>query len=192
MQVPIISRSALAVLVFSALACSADRIQSPSVPGLFPGPASLRTVDQNSPQVSDARVVGGGVVDGPLGLTSQLGIGATSAGGSFQCVMAGRSGGFPFAAWSQVLQMEVHGNVTPGSLTINSDGSATFSGKAHVQVVGRDATGKILRADFSDIDYNTTHTAGGPGVATHQLNVVGLGLVFGPTPLKSGRITIVP
>jgi hypothetical protein len=106
--------------------------------------------------------------------------------------MAGRSGGFPFGAWSQVLQMEVHGDVTPGSLTINADGSATFSGKAHVQVVGRDATGKILRADFSDIDYNTTHTAGGPGVATHQLNVVGLGLVFGPTPLKSGRITIMP
>ena len=192
MQVSSISRAALAVLLSGDLACGADRIQSPSVSGLSPGPASLGAVDQNSPRASDARVVGGGIVDGPLGLTSQLGIGATSAGGSFQCVMAGRSGGFPFGPWSQVLQMDVHGDVTPGSLKINSDGSATFSGKAHVQVVGRDATGKILRADFSDIDYNTTHTAGGPGVATHQLNVVGLGLVFGPTPLKSGRITIVP
>jgi hypothetical protein len=192
MQVPIISRAALAVLVSGALACSADRIQSPAGPGLSPPPASLGVVDQNSPATSDAKVVGGGVVDGPLGLTSQLGIGATSAGGSFQCVMAGRSGGFPFGPWSQVLQMEVHGDVTPGSLTINSDGSATFSGKALVQVVGRDAAGKILKAAFSDIDYNTTHTAGGPGVATHQLNVLGLGLVFGPTPLKSGRITIVP
>jgi len=191
MQVSSISRAALAALLSGAFACSADRIQSPSVPGLSTAPASS-VADQNSPGASDARVVGGGVVDGPLGLTSQLGIGATSAGGSFQCVMAGRSGGFPFGPWSQVLQMEVHGNVTPGSLTINSDGSATFSGKARVQVVGRDATGKILRADFSDIDYNTTHTAGGAGVATHQLNVVGLGLVFGPTPLKSGRITIVP
>ena len=191
MQVSSISRAALAVLLSGALACSADRIQSPSVPGLSTAPASLGAFDQNSPGASDASVVGGGVVDGPLGLTSQLGIGATSAGGSFQCVMAGRSGGFPFGPWSQVLQMEVHGEVTPGSLTINSDGSATFSGKAHVQVVGRDAAGKILRADFSDIDYNTTHTAGGAGVATHQLNVVGLGLVFGPTPLKSGRITIV-
>ena len=188
MQVSSISRAALAVLLSSALACSADQIQSPSGPALSPGPASLGVVDQ----ASDARVVGGGIVDGPLGLTSQLGIGATSAGGSFQCVMAGRSGGFPFGPWSQVLQMEVHGDVTPGSLTINPDGSATFSGKARVQVVGRDATGKILRADFSDVDYNTTHTAGGPGVATHQLNVVGLGLVFGPTPLKSGLITIVP
>jgi len=191
MQVSSISRAALAALLSGAFACSADRIQSPSVPGLSTAPASS-VADQNSPGASDARVVGGGVVDGPLGLTSQLGIGATSAGGSFQCVMAGRSGGFPFGPWSQVLQMEVHGDVTPGSLTINADGSATFSGKAHVQVVGRDATGKILRADFSDIDYNTTHTAGGAGVATHQLNVVGLGLVFGPTPLKSGRITIVP
>ena len=88
--------------------------------------------------------------------------------------------------------MEVHGDVTPGSLTINPDGSATFSGKALVQVVGPDATGKILRAAFSDVDYNTTHTAGGPGDATHQLNVLGLGLVFGPTPLKRGRITIMP
>jgi len=191
MQFSSISRAALAAVLSGALACSADRIQSPSVPGLSTAPASS-VADQNSPGASDARVVGGGVVDGPLGLTSQLGIGATSAGGSFQCVMAGRSGGFPFGPWSQVLQMEVHGNVTPGSLTINSDGSATFSGKARVQVVGRDATGKILRADFSDIDYNTTHTAGGAGIATHQLNVVGLGLVFGPTPLKSGRITIVP
>ena len=143
-------------------------------------------------RASDASAVGGGVVDGPLGLTSQLGFGATSAGGSFQCVMAGRSGGFPFGPWSEVLQMEVHGDVTPGSLTINPDGSATFGGKALVQVVGRDATGKILRAAFSDVAYNTTHTAGGPGDATHQLNVVGLGLVFGPTPLERGRITILP
>ena len=143
-------------------------------------------------QASDANAVGGGLVDGPLGLTSTLGFGATETGGSFQCVMAGRSGGFPFGPWNEVLQMEVHGDVMPGSLTINPDGSATFSGKALVQVVGRDAAGKILRAAFSDVDYNTTHTAGGPGDATHQLNVLGLGLVFGPTPLKRGRITIMP
>lgn len=134
--------------------------------------------------------VGGGVVDGPLGLTSQLGFGASSVGGSFQCVMAGRSGGFPFGPWSQVLQMEVHGDVSPGSLTINADGSATFTGKARVQVVGRDADGKILKAVFTDADYSTTHTAGGAGVATHQLEV--LGLVFGPVFIKSGHITITP
>ena len=143
-------------------------------------------------RASGASAVGGGVVDGPLGLTSQLGFGATSTGGSFQCVMAGRSGGFPFGPWSQVLQMEVHGDVTPGSLTINPDGSATFSGKALVQVVGRDATGKILRAAFSDVAYNTTHTAGGSGDATHQLILPSLGLAFGPLPLKRGRITITP
>lgn len=139
---------------------------------------------------SDSSVVGGGVVDGPLGLTSQLGFGATSVGGSFQCVMAGRSGGFPFGPWSQVLQMEVHGDVTAGSLTINPDGSATFTGKARVQVVGRDADGKILKAVFTDVEYSTTHSAGGPGSATHQLELPGLGLAFGPVPLKRGRITI--
>ena len=141
-------------------------------------------------RASDSSVVGGGVVDGPLGLTSQLGFGATSVGGSFQCVMAGRSGGFPFGPWSQVLQMEVHGDVTPGSLTINPDGSATFTGKARVQVVGRDADGKILKAVFTDVEYRTTHSAGGPGSATHELEVLGLGLAFGPVPLKRGRITI--
>jgi len=139
---------------------------------------------------SDSSVVGGGVVDGPLGLTSQLGFGATSVGGSFQCVMAGRSGGFPFGPWSQVLQMEVHGDVTPGSLTINPDGSATFAGQARVQVIGSDANGKILKAVFTDVAYSTTHSAGGPGSATHQLELPGLGLAFGPLPLKRGRITI--
>src|SRR5712691_11567137 len=98
--------------------------------------------------------------------------------------MAGRSRGFPFGPWSEVLQMEVHGDVTPGSLTINADGSATFGGKARVQVVGRDACGKILKAVFTDADYRTTHEAGGPGVATHELEV--LGIVFGPAPLKRG------
>ena len=85
---------------------------------------------------------------------------------------------------------QVHGSVTPGSLTINPDGSATFSGKARVQVVGRDSSGKILKAVFTDADYVTTHTAGGAGVATHQMEI--LGLVFGPAPLKTGRITITP
>jgi len=104
--------------------------------------------------------------------------------------MAGRSGGFPFGPWAEVLQMEVHGDVAPGSLTINSDGSATFSGKARVQVMARDAGGKILKAVFTDADYRTTHEAGGPGTATHQLEV--LGLVFGPVALKRGHIDINP
>lgn len=48
MQVSSISRAALAVLLSGALACSADRIQSPSGPALSPGPASFGVVDQNS------------------------------------------------------------------------------------------------------------------------------------------------
>jgi hypothetical protein len=86
--------------------------------------------------------------------------------------------------------MEVHGDVTPGSLTINPDGTATFTGRARVQVVGRDADDKVLKAVFTDVQYRTTHGAGGPGNATHELEVLGLGLTFGPVPLKRGRITI--
>jgi len=56
--------------------------------------------------------------------------------------------------------------------------------------MGRGADGKIVKAVFNDVDYSTTHTGGGPGEATHQLNV--LGLVFGPAPLKQRRITITP
>jgi len=49
MQVSSISRAALAALLSSALACSADRIQSPSGPALSPGPASFGAIDENSP-----------------------------------------------------------------------------------------------------------------------------------------------
>jgi len=42
-------------------------------------------------RASDSSVVGGGVVDGPLGLTSQLGFGATSVGGSFFQRSVGKS-----------------------------------------------------------------------------------------------------
>jgi hypothetical protein len=135
-------------------------------------------------------ITGGGVVGGPPGLTSQLGFGATQYGGSFQCVMAGRSGGFPFGPWTEITQMEVHGDVAPGSLVINANGTATFTGNARVEVVGRDSDGKILRAVFTDAPYSTTHGAGGPGVATHQLEV--LGLVFGPVALNAGHIQIFP
>jgi len=47
MQVSTISRATFAVLLSGALACSADRIQSPSATALSPGPASFGAVDQN-------------------------------------------------------------------------------------------------------------------------------------------------
>src|SRR5881409_1181822 len=75
---------------------------------------------------SGPAVRGGGVVDGPLGTTSQLGFTATSSGGSFLCVMAGRSGGFPFGPWTNIQQMHVQGRVTPGSLSITG-GVATLA-----------------------------------------------------------------
>lgn len=54
----------------------------------------------------------------------------------------------------------------------------------------RDANGKILKGVFPGADYSTTHEAGGPGEATHLLQV--LGLTFGPAPLKAGHISITP
>ena len=138
------------------------------------------------------RVSGGGVVDGPLGTTSQLGFSATSSGGQFLCVMAGRSGGFPFGPWHNISQMHVAGPVTVGSLSMSS-GSASFDGAATIHVVGKTDTGEVLTATLTDIPFVSWQTPGGAGVAQHRLgvNLPGLGWVsFGPAPLRSGRITI--
>jgi hypothetical protein len=147
---------------------------------------------QSVADASDPRVSGGGVVDGPVGITSQLGFNASSSGGQFLCVMAGRSGGFPFGPWASIQQMRVLGNVTAGSLNIGADGSATFSGKATIHVVGKTASGEILTMTLTDIAYTSWQTAGGAGVAMHRLGVElgGPTTYFGPAPLRSGHITI--
>jgi hypothetical protein len=138
---------------------------------------------------SGPAVRGGGVVDGPLGSTSQLGFTATSAGGSFLCVMAGRSGGFPFGPWENIQQMHVQGRVTPGSLSITGD-VATFSGTATIHVVGTTSTGRLAMT-LKDVPFVSTQAAGGAGVAWHLLEVTGVG-AFGPEPMKTGHITIWP
>ncbi len=142
-----------------------------------------------APTVASAELAvrGGGVVDGPLGTTSQLAFTATSSGGSFLCVMAGRSGGFPFGPWQNVQQMLVQGRVTPGSLSI-SGGVATFSGTATIHVVGTTSSGR-LAVTMSDVPFVSTQAAGGAGVAWHLLEVPGVG-AFGPETMKTGRITI--
>jgi hypothetical protein len=136
-------------------------------------------------------VRGGGVFDGPFGLTSQLGFTATNKGGSFLCVMAGRSGGFPFGDWDKILQMQVQGRVTPGTLEI--DGSwSSFEGVAKIHVVGV-AGGEVVTATMQDIRFISTQGAGGAGVAWHILEIPDLGLSFGAPDgalMKSGRITI--
>jgi hypothetical protein len=137
---------------------------------------------------SGPAVRGGGVVGGPLGMTSQLGFTATSSGGSFLCVMAGRSGGFPFAPWQSIQQMQVQGRVTPGSLTITG-GVATFAGTAKIHVVGTTSTGRLAMT-LSDVPFTSTQAAGGAGVAWHQLDVPGVGTFVGT--MKTGRITIWP
>ena len=138
---------------------------------------------------SGPAVRGGGVVDGPLGTTSQLGFTASSSGGSFLCVMAGRSGGFPFGPWQSVQQMHVQGRVTPGSLSITA-GIATFSGTATIHVIGHTSDGPLAMT-LTGVSFVSTQAAGGAGVAWHLLEVSGVG-AFGPASMKTGHITIWP
>ena len=152
---------------------------------------------QSAAFASSPSVSGGGIVGGPVGTTSQLGFNASSSGGEFLCVMAGRSGGFPFGPWASIQQMRVEGPVDAGSLSI-SGGVASFSGTATVHVVGRStATGDVMTATVT-VFYTSRQTAGGAGVATHRLEVTfqdgsqvsfpkGLGAM---EPLRSGHITI--
>lgn len=150
--------------------------------------AALVALAPSAVASSGPAVRGGGVVDGPLGTTSQLGFTATSSGGSFLCVMAGRSGGFAFDVWQNIQQMLVQGRVTPGSLSITS-GVATFSGTATIHVVGTTSTGS-LNVTMSNVPYVSTQTAGGAGVAWHELHVPGVGTFKGE--MKTGHITIWP
>ncbi|MEK6227498.1 MAG: hypothetical protein AABM40_14550 [Chloroflexota bacterium] len=139
---------------------------------------------------------GGGIVDGALGTTSQLGFTASSSGGEFLCVMAGRSGGFPFGPWASVQQMQVKGSVT--SPVTLSGGVASFSGTATIHVVGKTSTGDVMTATVPNVPYTSRQTAGGAGVATHRLEVVlpGFGAMSFPSglgtmaTLRSGHITI--
>jgi len=151
--------------------------------------AALIALPPSAVASSGPAVRGGGVVDGPLGTTSQLAFTATSSGGSFLCVMAGRSGGFPFGPWQSVQQMQVEGRVTPGSLSITA-GVATFSGSATIHVIGKTSSG-IFKTTLFDVPFVSTQTSGGAGVAWHLLQVSGVG-AFGPGPMKTGHITIWP
>jgi hypothetical protein len=139
-------------------------------------------------------VRGGGVVGGPLGVTSQLGFTASSDGGSFLCVMAGRSGGFPFPPWDEIRQMQVQGRVTPGTLEIDASGTVSrFEGIAKIHVVGV-AGGEVVTATLHDILFISTQGAGGAGVAWHLLEIPDLGLSFGgeETKMLTGQIRIRP
>jgi hypothetical protein len=135
-------------------------------------------------------VRGGGVVDGLPGVTSQLGFSASANGGSFLCAMAGRSGGFAFDPWDEVLQMEVQGRVTPGSLEIEGSWSR-FEGVADIHVVGM-AAGQVLTARLTGVAFASEQGAGGAGEARHLLvlELPGGDLSIGPEFMKTGRITI--
>jgi hypothetical protein len=153
---------------------------------------STLLASQSVAYASSPSVSGGGVVGGALGTTSQLGFNASSSGGHFLCVMAGRSGGFPFGPWASIQQMHVEGNVKAGSLSIAADGSATFSGTATIHVVGKTVSGEVQTMTLTGIAYTSWQTAGGAGVAMHRLGVElgGPTTYFGPASLRSGHITI--
>jgi hypothetical protein len=159
---------------------------------LFIAAALIAVVVAPASSASAAAVRGGGVVSGPPGVTSQLGFTASSEGGSFLCVMAGRSGKFAFASWERIDQMHVQGTVEPGSLWIAPDGStSSFEGTADIHVTGL-AGGSIEAATLTDVHFVSTQTEGGAGVAWHLLELPDLGLSFGPAVMASGRITIWP
>lgn len=67
--------------------------------------------------ISPSRAWGGGTLGGPT--PSQMGFVASPAGGEFQCLNAGFSAGFPFTLPGgtdvTIIQMDVHGVVSPGS-----------------------------------------------------------------------------
>lgn len=115
---------------------------------------------------------GDGQIDGSqFGLVVAI-MGNGAARGSFLCLMAGRS---------EILGlhlMSVQGQVTGGVL--NTDGSATFSGIASVNLGG----GTIFRG----VSFRVTVLPGGPGVGTMQLTVVGaFSDVPGDTILGNGN-----
>src|SRR5215207_3013812 len=100
---------------------------------------------------------GDGRIDG-----SQFGMGVIVEGGGaakghFTCLMAGRS------AILGLSLMAVQGRVTQG--VANADGSVTFRGVATVNL----GNGQ----QFRGVPFVVTVTAGGPGVGTLQLTVVG-------------------
>jgi hypothetical protein len=104
---------------------------------------------------------GDGDVDG-----SQFGFAAVIAGdgsarGNFTCLMAGN------ADFLGLHLMAVQGPVTSGAL--NGRG---FSGTATVKVLN--AFGPGVQSIFRDIPFVVAVTAGGPGVATLQLTVLGV------------------
>ena len=136
-------------------------------------------------------VHGGGVVSGALGTTSQLGITASEAGGHLLCVMAGRSGGFPFGPWQVIRQMQVSGPVTPGTLHVTDDESS-FAGVATIHVVGTTATGAELIATLTGVPFVSRQRAGGAGVAWHELDVAlpSGSVTFGPATMATGHITV--
>jgi hypothetical protein len=173
-NVVVIALSFLTILAFTLTSCQKEQLAQPDKTDL-----SLRnnssSGDLSSRLLSNdlsARILvvnGGGQgtfgtdldddgdIDGShFGMKISI-FGNGSAKGHFECNMAGNADilGLPL--------MAVEGKVTNGSA--NADESATFSGIATVNL----GNGVIFR----DVPFNVTVTAGGPGVGTLTLTVIG-------------------
>src|ERR1700686_2295918 len=151
MQVSSISRAALAALLSGALACSVDRIQSPSGPALSPGPASFGAVDQNS-SATYVWIIGGDVAQSSngdqitLSGTGPLGIHPKSAtgGGNFNSDVIGSG------TWivTELLSFQAYG---PGTLSGLPPGSTSGRGLFRVQLM---PTGKPSVEGILDLECN--------------------------------------
>jgi hypothetical protein len=133
---------------------------------------------------------GGGVVSGPLGATSRLGITASEAGGHLLWVMVGRSSGSPFGPWQAIGQMQRRG--IPGTLHIAGEVSSS-AGVATFHVVGTTTVGAERVATVIGVSFVSSQRAGGGGgVAWHELDVsLPSGAVtFGPKVMASGHISV--
>jgi hypothetical protein len=133
MQVSSVSRAVLAALLSGALACSADRIQSPPGSALSPGPASLSVVDQNSP-TSDEWFVEGDVTQASNGdqITLDNGTGTlgihpkTATGGGTFVSTAGAIGSGNWIV-TELLSFQSYGPGTfPGLPAGSNSGRAQF------------------------------------------------------------------
>jgi hypothetical protein len=100
---------------------------------------------------------GDGDIDGSHFGFAVIKAAGTSARGHFMCQMAGN------ADFLGLKLMQVDGRIS--SATFNSDGSVSFSGGGSVNL----ANGTVFRG----VPFTVSVTAGGPGVGTMQLTVIG-------------------
>ena len=153
--------SLLTILVFTLPSCQNEQQTDIALKSNFSSgnlSSLILSVNGGGQGTFGADLDGDGNIDG-----SHFGIGASiyrdgSAIGHFECLMAGNARilGLPL--------MAVEGNVNSGSG--NANGSATLSGISTVNL----GNGQIFRG----VPFSVTVRAGGPGVGSLKLTVIGI------------------